>query len=96
MAQYISFFFAYEKKKNPSKTCCFTTGFELEKNEEKKRGGTEKIQYPPLRFRKIRTFKEIQVYTMSGKCLKYIQKKFVVSKTLFAHIHVLVCGTREL
>ena len=72
-----------KEKKNPSKTCCFTTGFELEKNEEKKRGGVlKKIQYPPLRFRKIRTFKEIQVYTMSGKCLKYIQKKFCCLKII--------------
>ena len=38
MAQYISFFL-HTKKTNRSKTCCFTTGFEIVKNEEKKGGG---------------------------------------------------------
>ena len=59
MVQYISFVLHTKRKKNPSKTCCFTTGFELEKNEEKKRG-TEKNPVPPYVFEKYVLLKKFK------------------------------------
>ena len=68
---------------NRSKTCCFTTGFEILKNERKKGGGVVKKKcYPPIRFRKLHAFTKFQFYRSLEKCLKYIQKNFCCLKNI--------------
>ena len=60
-AQYISFFFTYEKKKIISqKHAVLQQDLNVKKMEGKRGGGTEKKSVPPpLRFRKLRISKKI-------------------------------------
>ena len=59
-AQYISFFFTYEKKKIISqKHAVLQQDLNVKKMEGKRGGGTEIISVPPLRFRKLRISKTI-------------------------------------
>ena len=72
MAQYTLFFLRLKFFLKLLKNMLFYNRIWNFKKWEKKeggRGGVLKKKYPPIRFRKLHTFRKCQVYRVLGKCL---------------------------
>ena len=79
------FFLHTKRKKNPSKTCCFTTGFEHEKNEGKRgRGRPDKKNLVSPTFSKT-------TYLMKNSSWHNVRKMFEVYSKKFCCLKKIIC-----
>ena len=95
MGQNIAIFFAYEKKrKKRSKTCCFTTGFEIKKMNEERGGPIKKIG-PPHTFSKSTHFLINSSLHNVRKTFEVFPKNFLLSQKHYLHTSVYTFVTPE-